>query len=260
VSNDGVTAKVEVYDPQADVWTTRRSKLTPVGFVQAAVIEDKIYVPGGIGVDIQPESVLEVYDPANDTWEARGSMPVPLAAYGLAALGDRLYLFGGRNGQSYTDSVYRYDPSTDHWEPLSPMSQARGFLSAAALEDRIYVMGGYDGVAEFNTCESYTPANNTWDSRAPMALRRGGLSVVAVRKYLYVIGGGVSGTSYLAFGERYDSRLDAWSRIETPISGVWRGLGAAFSNPHIYAIGGWNGANLSVNEAYQAIYQVIISP
>jgi DNA-binding CsgD family transcriptional regulator/N-acetylneuraminic acid mutarotase len=260
VSNDGVTAKVEVYDPQADAWSTRRSKPTPVGFVQAVVVGNKIYVPGGIGGDVQSQEVLEVYDPGNDTWETLAPLPMPLAAYGLAVLDDQVYLFGGRNGQEYVASVYRYDPAADQWHTLSPMDQARGFLSAASLADRIYVVGGYDGTTESNSCAAYDLATGTWSSCAPMALRRGGLAVIPVREYLYAVGGGVSQTTYLAFNERYDPRIDAWTRIETPITGAWRGLGAAFVNPYIYAIGGWSGVNLSVNEAYQAIYQVIIQP
>jgi hypothetical protein len=32
----------------------------------------------------------------------------------------------------------------------------------------------------------------------------------------------------------------------------------AFVYPHLYAIGGWNGDFLSVNEAYQVLYQIIL--
>jgi DNA-binding CsgD family transcriptional regulator/N-acetylneuraminic acid mutarotase len=254
VSNEGVTAKVEVYDPQLDTWSTRRSKPTPVGFVSAADVEGRIYVPGGIGAGVQPQDVLEVYDPARDVWETRAPMPEPLGAYGLAALDGQLYLFGGRGQQGYVASVYRYDVHADRWEALDPMDQARGLLGAAALGDRIYVIGGYDGVNEFNTCEAYDPATGTWTPQIPMALRRGGLGMVAFRERLYVIGGGL--TTYLAFNERYDPRVGVWDRIETPITGLWRGLGAAAVGPYIYAIGGWNESFLSVNEAYQALFQV----
>ena len=256
VSNDGVTGKLEVYDPDADAWTTRRPKPTPAGFVSAVVVNAKIYVPGGIGTGHDPLDVLEVYDPAQDTWETRAPMPKPLGTYGLAVFDEQIYLFGGRDRQRYTALVYRYDPAVDRWESLQPMAQARGFLGAAALGERIYVMGGYDGVTEFNTCDAYDPVADTWTPCSPMALRRGGLAVVAVRDHLFAIGGGITG--YLAFNERYDPRIDLWNRIETPVAEQWRGLGAAFVSPQVYAIGGWNGANLSVNEAYQALYQFIL--
>jgi DNA-binding CsgD family transcriptional regulator len=256
VSSEGVTAKVEVYDPQFDTWSTRRSKPTPVGFVSAAVVEDEIYVPGGIGAGVEPQDVLEVYDPAQDMWETRAPMPEPLGAYGLATFDGQLYLFGGRGRQGYVASVYRYDVQADRWEELAPMVQARGLLGAAALGGRIYVVGGYDGVNEFNTCEAYDPAAGTWTPQAPMALRRGGLGMVAFRDRLYAIGGGM--TTYLAFNERYDPRVGVWDRIDTPITGQWRGLGAAAVSPYIYAVGGWNEGFLSVNEAYRALYQITL--
>ena len=57
VSNDGVTGKVEVYDPATDAWTARRAKPMPVGFVSAAGAGGKIYVPGGVGAEqVDPET------------------------------------------------------------------------------------------------------------------------------------------------------------------------------------------------------------
>jgi N-acetylneuraminic acid mutarotase len=136
------------------------------------------------------------------------------------------------------------------------MPIARGILGAATIGDRIYVIGGYDDVAEFNACDAYDPLMDSWEPRSPMALPRGGLAVVAVREQVYALGGGMSG--YLAFNERYDPGMDAWSSIGTPVQEQWQSLGAAFVDPYIYAIGGWNGANLSVNEAYQALFQSLV--
>ena len=256
VSNDGVTGKVEVYEAQADAWSTRSSKPTPVGFISAAVVGGRIYVPGGIDAQQQVQNVLEVYDPDRDTWQVRAPLPQPLAAYGLATLDDQIYLFGGKNGQGYVASVYRYDPGTDQWQAMKPMSVPRGFLSAASIGDRIYVVGGYDDVAEFNTCDAYDPVTDTWTPSSPMALPRGGLAVVTVREQLYAIGGGITG--YLAFNERYAPGVDAWSPIGTPVKALWQGLGVAFVSPDIYAIGGWNEGNLSVNEAYRALFQSLL--
>ena len=153
-------------------------------------------------------------------------------------------------------SVYRYDPETDRWETLQPMETARGFLSAASVKDRIYVAGGFDDVTEFNTLDAYDPATDSWTSLPPMTLPRGGLAAVGVREHLYVIGGGMDG--YMAFNERYDPRVGVWNQVETPVSEQWRDLGVAFVNPNIYAIGGWKGDMLSVNEAYRALYQILV--
>lgn len=254
VSNDGVTAKVEVYDPASDAWANRSQKPTPVGFVSAGVIGDLIYVPGGVDAQRTPLDVLEIYDPVRDVWTSGAPLPMPLAAYGLAVWGDQLYLFGGLNGRGYVASVLRYDPVADQWEELAPMDQARGFLSATALEDRIYVAGGYDDVDEYNRLDAYDPATGAWTPLAPMGLRRGGLTLIRGRDLIYAIGGGMDGN--LAFNERYDRRIDAWNPIDTPVSGQWRGVGGAYVHPYVYAIGGWNEGNLPVNEAYQAFFQI----
>lgn len=258
VSNEGVTGRVEVYDPQSDTWAARSAKPTAVGFVSAGVIGAQIYVPGGIGPDQQYEDVLEVYDPARDAWQSRAPLPARLAGYGLAVLDDRLYLFGGLNEQGYVDSVYRYDPQTDRWQVLKPMDQARGLLGAAALGDQIYVVGGYDD-AELDRCEVYDPAAETWTPCPPLEVPRAGLTLVAVRDSVYAIGGGMDNP--LTFSERFVSRVGTWSRVETPVTRQWRGLGAAFVDPNIYAMGGWDGSNLNVNKAFQALfYQMIILP
>jgi N-acetylneuraminic acid mutarotase len=152
--------------------------------------------------------------------------------------------------------VYRYDPAVDRWETMRSMDAARGFLSAATVGERIYVVGGFDDVNEFDTNVAYKPATDTWTPLAPMDLPRGGLALIPVREQLYAIGGGMTG--YLAFNERYDPRVDAWSRIDTPVKDQWHGLGAAFVSPNIYAIGGRGEANLSVNEAYQALFQSLM--
>jgi len=119
-------------------------------------------------------------------------------------------------------------------------------------------VGGYDGATEFDSCDTYDPATGAIAHRSRMAQQRGDLAVIVVREYLYAIGGPMTG--YLAFNERYDPRTDTWARIETPIAGLWHGLGLAYSTPYVYAIGGWNGANLSANEAYQPLFVVPVKP
>ncbi|MCL7451473.1 MAG: LuxR C-terminal-related transcriptional regulator [Anaerolineae bacterium] len=257
VSNDGVTDRVEIYDPDVDAWTSGSPKPTAVGFVSAVALGDKIYVPGGLDAGRVPQNVLEIYDPATGAWEEGAPLPKALGAYGLATLDGAIYLLGGRAGpEEYVASVYRYDPAGDTWEELSPMAQARGFLGAAPLDDKIYVVGGYDDNTEYNACEVYHPAADSWTTCAPLGMPRGGLALVAVREQLYAIGGGMDRS--LAFNELYDSRVNVWRPIETPVRGQWRGLGAGFLNPYLYAIGGFNRGFLSVNERYQALYQVVL--
>src|SRR4030065_1683610 len=68
ITIDGITGKVERYDPQTNTWTELSPKPNPVPNVRAAVISGRIYVPGGRSDadSQQPTDLLEIYDPRLD--------------------------------------------------------------------------------------------------------------------------------------------------------------------------------------------------
>jgi len=257
----GVTDGVTVYDPLSNGWLAGPRKPTAVSNVAAVYLNDRIYVPGGTTAAGGVTNVLEVYDPKTATWEARAPLPAPIAAYGLATLADKLYLFGGWDGESYRAEAYVYDPAEDAWAAVSSLPEPRAFMGAGASKDSIYVVGGYDGKQELASVLRYDPAGEgsaagPWTTRAPMHQPRGGLGAVVIGTRLYVVGGGWE--TPLAYNEQYDTRVDAWSRIGTPIVGQWRNLGVAALDNKLYAVGGWNGGYLPNNEAYQALIRQLL--
>jgi DNA-binding CsgD family transcriptional regulator/N-acetylneuraminic acid mutarotase len=262
---EGVSGVVEVYDPSTDTWTRRTSKPHPVRNVGAAVLNERIFVPGGYDATDQASSIVEVYDPQSDVWSEVAPLPRPLFAYAIAAVGGKLYLFGGSDGIRYLDTVFIYDPSTDTWTTGTPMSEPRGFCAAAVVGERIYVLGGYEGQHELALCEVYDPAKEgsgeqPWKQQASLQMARGGLAAVAIENYIYAIGGGW--TQYLSFNERYDVNQDAWAPFDSPLLGQWRTLGAATiqgkEGTVIYTIGGWSNRYLSTNYAYEAFFRIYL--
>jgi DNA-binding CsgD family transcriptional regulator len=252
----GATGLVEIYSPEGDTWSAGAPKPTPVSNIGAAVLGERIYVPGGcVGLTELTERV-QVYHPAQDTWSQAAPLPVPVCAYALAVADGKIYLMGGWDGQEFTDRVFVYDPDTDAWTERKPMPAPRGFAAAGAIEGVIYLVGGYDGVQEYPETYAYDVAQDTWTERSPMSVGRGGLGVAVVGNRLYAIGGGWKG--YLATHERYDPASDTWTAFESPVLGEWRNLGVVPLGTQIYAVGGWNGGYSDVNEAYQAIFRIIL--
>lgn len=247
-SPEGVTAAVEVYDPQTNGWLPRAPKPTAVANIQAAAIGGRVYVPGGTLADGSPTAAVEVYDPAMDAWHGAGPMPQPLAAYALAAFRGRLYLFGGWNGADYVDQTLVYDPTADAWRSAPGPGRAIGFAAAAALTDRIVLVGGFDGRRELAQCSLFFPAEERWTSCAALIAPRGGLGLAVDGPAVYAIGGGW--TAALTFNERYDSLTDTWSSISTPYQGQWRHLGVASLGTEAYAVGGWSGDYLDAVEVF----------
>lgn len=257
----GLTDQVLVYDRSANLWRPAAAKPTAVANIAAVRIGGRFYVAGGTLADGRSADVLEVYDPQADVWEARARLPFPLAAYAAAALEGRLYLFGGWDGTRWRVDTLIYDPVSDRWSNGSAMPGPRGFHAASALKGRIYVVGGFDGRRELADVLVYDPtaertAAGPWSPRAALNRPRGGLGLVTLGARLYAIGGGWTGA--LSFNEQYDATADAWSQIETPITGQWRNLGVAALGNKIYALGGWGGSYLDNNEEYQALLQQLL--
>ncbi len=255
-TKEGITAAVEAYDVENDLWTRGNDKPTPVAYISAAMIGSNVYVPGGCDAEVAPMQVFEVYDVQTDAWREVSPLPEPRCAYALAALDEKLYLFGGWDGERFVSTVYVYDPQVDVWSEATSMGTARSFVAAAPLEDRLYVVGGYDGERELPTCAAYDPTAKTWKACAPLTVGREGLGLIVVNGQLYAIGGG-GRTSYLGFNEHYNPISDTWDDVKTPLVGEWRGLGVAAFENSIYAIGGWSGDYLSLNHAL-TLYHVFI--
>jgi DNA-binding CsgD family transcriptional regulator/N-acetylneuraminic acid mutarotase len=264
-TSEGTTTAVEIYDPQDDLWARGSDKPVPVSYVSAAVIGTDVYVPGGCDDENRPTRAVEVYDTTSDSWREARPLPEPRCAYALTALDETLYLFGGWDGKQYVATVYAYDPQADTWTEVETMGARRGLAAAAPLKGRLYVVGGYDGERELATCTVYDPATETWEGCAPLAVGRGELGLVNLGDQLYAIGGG-GRTSYLGFNERYSPNNDdndadgAWSTVETPLVGEWRGPGVVALENSIYATGGWSNDYLSLNQAYEPLSFRIFIP
>jgi len=253
----GVSGAVEVYLADADSWIRGADKPTPVTNVGAVALDGKIYVPGGSVSGGQISGQLEVYDPdagQPGVWTRAKPMPRAVFAYAIAAHEAKLYLFGGWDGSSYVPDSYRYDPQEDAWYPLDSMSTPRAFAGAGTIRDRIYVVGGYDGQTELATCEVYDPREDTWEMCPPLNAARGGAGVAVIADTLYVIGGGWE--SYLVENEYFSPAQGTWKTFPSPLLQEWRNLGVASNGTFLYAIGGWDGEFLAVNQAYRALYRL----
>jgi hypothetical protein len=266
-TSQGITGAVEIYAAEADDWNPGTTKPNPAADIGATVLADRIYVPGGVLADGTYSDRLEVYTPEQDgpgRWTTAAAMPRPMSAYASAAAGETkesvgaLYLFGGWDGTSYSSDTFKYDPVNDRWFLMSPMSAPRAFAGAGTVGDRIYVVGGYDGQAELDTCEVYDPLQDRWDTCPSLNAPRGGGGVAVVGETLYVIGGGWK--SYLVENEYLTVSADtpSWQTFSSPLLQEWRNLGVAANGTFIYAVGGWDGEFLAVNQAYRALFRIYL--
>ena len=172
------------FDPVANTWTSRTAP--PVNFEAGffptngnAVVNGKIYVPGGSG-SLGIYSQMFIYDPAADMWSTGANMSADLAAGGgiSVAVNGKVYVLGGASDQLATNAFYSYDPSTDQWSLLPSPPHGHWSGGAAAAGGRIYLVGGQksgsDGSASNLATDIFDPASNTSTTGAslPTTVRR----------------------------------------------------------------------------------------
>lgn len=105
---------VERYDPVEDKWTQLASMNYERRLFGCAVLNNMIYVAGGLSHRIYLSSV-ERYDPANDTWTLIASLNCSRGGCALSVLNNTLYVFGGSDRNHLLDCVEVYNEEKNEW-------------------------------------------------------------------------------------------------------------------------------------------------
>ena len=258
-SGNTVADRILRYDPATDVWVPMSDKPTAVTDVRAAVIGNRIYVPGGRLQSGAITAQLESYDLLRDRWVTLAPLPAPRSGYALAAFEGKLYLLGGWDGKTYRSEVWQYDPDDNAWRPRAPMPVARAFAAAVAMEGRIYVVGGEDETGSLTVNQSYSPTADDqslspWSTKAPILSAVGRGDAAAIGGLLMVVGAdGAPGRLLL-----YSGQTDSWRSSQIPLE-VLRDLRVQAIGNKLYIVGGsTEGGESAGAYEYQAILTVFV--
>jgi|GEM_PF-725006 len=112
-----------MYDPTNDGWTR---KATSPGLAQARtqgfLLNDHLYVTGGLGPGSVPLAEVWAYDLINDVWTRKNDMPYGMAYSATFAMQGKGYVCTGnstRGGATAQSAVcLQYDPAGDSWALL----------------------------------------------------------------------------------------------------------------------------------------------
>jgi N-acetylneuraminic acid mutarotase len=232
-------------------WSAKASMPTARGAAPVAVVNNRVYVIGGIdGTTVLATN--EEYDPVTDSWAAMSPMPTPRYGHVMAAVNDKIYVIGGANSVPFTSALTineEYNPATNGWTTKAPMSGARAGHALAVVNNKMYLLGGSSGSSNFSTNQEYDPVADSWATKASMpAGPRIGLAAAAVNERIYVIGGGNG--PFLATNEEYNPATNGWA-TKTAMPTARADLTAVAVNGRVYAIGGENSFQfLGTNEEY----------
>lgn len=150
---EGLSDRVDVYDPSTGTWSETTPIPTPVYDAQSAVIGNRVYVIGGrASVDGPATAEVQVYDLRTRAWSFGASAPAAVARGSAEAYGDAIYVFFGMTNSAdgelaFNESVLLYGPQSETWLSVPVPFQLEGFTSVISGGD-IYLINGrtfFDG-------------------------------------------------------------------------------------------------------------------
>ncbi len=273
-----VLSSVETYSATNGVWSSATS-LTSARFMPgAASLGGTIYVVGGLSAS--------GYEGSMEAGVVAGYVPPPLTAQLQVALVARpsqgfpgepltVHLTVSNSGVAsatlFAPALIRTQVPTAIYSQDGPFPSAVRVLGPGQVVDYIWTLsltglatdyltasitgtdwgtGGPLAASALGTltgaCSSGTLA---WSSVTGMSAARTYVDGVAVDGKIYCIGGNNAGGSPTNTNEAYDPLTDTWTpRANMPTTR--RNMALARLGGTIYAIGGWNGTQLTTVEAY----------
>jgi large repetitive protein len=207
----GAVDNAAVFDPTTSSWSLLPDMPTARGDATAEVLDNKIYVVGGLGADGASLSTVEVFDPLTNQWSSESPLQTRRDHLGSAVVDNLLYVFGGQtrnsDGSVINDTLNTmeiYDPALDTWSFGEPMPTGRRAMSVGTLNNRIQVIGGEASGIAFDVQEEYNPATGTWRSLPAISTPRHGSAFGTIDDVIYVAAGGpTAGSSFTNVTEAF---------------------------------------------------------
>ncbi len=214
----------ERFNACSNTWQSLAPLPAPRGYIQAAELNSKLYVVGGVDHVVSGtfgvQNTVWVYEPSINFWHNAADLPRALGGVAVATANGKLYAFGGFDsrgpGAGDVDTVYEYDPGRDRWSLRSTLpGGARSLAGAAELNGEIYVVGGVSGsLSGLGRNEVYNPTARTWRTAHSIGDGFYGFSLFKTPDgYLYALGGSHFNNDSWFASYRYDPGADGWSGI-----------------------------------------------
>lgn len=242
---NGITGRVNVYDPIKNQWSSGPALPYPTASAQGAVVGRRIYVLGGWTDPNQPPTArVHVLDIDSGQWEEKEPLKVPVAAGTATAVDKKIFVISGSrssaNGEpDIVPDVQILDTRNHTWSQGTEAAMPAVGASAVAVDDEILVIGGRTAGNDVSRRTGvYSPKTNLWslgpDTINPVYQAAAG----RIEGRIFLVGGRskVEGQTLMG-SQELDLARDKWREgLPQPLSVAAAGgavLGEAF-----YVIGG----------------------
>ena len=223
--------------PASTSWVQQASMEIARSETPAAVIDEAIYVPGGLVATAQGVGVaasVERYRSDTNTWDSVADMPAPRHHSMSVAVDGLVYLLGGF-GDDFDPwaTGWVFEPQPNGWGEIADLPLSIGAGAAVEIEGIIYVAGG---VPLGTSLYAYDPRADTWQTLPSMTQPREHIAAVAYEGDVWVLGGRWE-EAMLNSVEIFDTESGSWSPGPS-MQEARSGFGATVLGERIFVAGG----------------------
>ncbi|MCK5368022.1 MAG: hypothetical protein KAQ62_05695 [Cyclobacteriaceae bacterium] len=184
IGGDPFRDRIESYDPLKNKWNVLTPMPTARQHSNCCVVNDRIYVMGGITSWTNKTDKNEMYDPKTDLWQTLSPLPTPCENPIVASVNKDIYALCG-------NILWMYDISTDKWETKKDCPVwVSVMFGCAVINNKIIIAGGQNKEEEaVSSVYIYNTTSNTWikSTDLPKPIQLGG--IVTLNDKVYIIGG-----------------------------------------------------------------------
>jgi len=205
-SEDSYYGSVELWNPTLSSWLEIGELDIPRAGLRASVIEDHIYLSGGISSPLDRHSRISVISlfEQDTTFSinidiAADTLPTPRSYHTMEAVHQRLYVFGGYYYWPLNDA---YMHNSSGWTTLEPMPTALAGMGTTVFyvvdQPLIVLSGGRDETSESSNIRYFHANNMEWSDDFPLIddlpVARSGHIMEAYEDGIFVAGGSYRNT------------------------------------------------------------------
>ncbi len=240
LTEDGVTASVQGYEPATNSWRDAPDLPLALHHHMSVVYDGQLVVLGGWSPDgalVSAISSDRVMALQGTEWVDLPPLLQPRVAGAAVTIGDQIIVTGGQDtGGNLVETTEVFDGTA--WREVAPMPTAREHLAAVTDGQSMFVVGGrvLSSSANLATVERYDPFTETWEPLPDMPTARGGLAVVWIDGVLVAIGG-ERPLGVFDEVEAYSVLDQEWTSWPAMPTGR-HGLGASIASSTLFTVGG----------------------
>ena len=234
-----------VYDLSTKVWGTIRSSPIETYHAQVCVLNNFMYVCGGIELYSSNNPVSGKsyrYDPRFDYWSEISSMRESRHHFTLLASGSSLFAVGGYCNGIYKNTVEQYQMKEDTWLKKTPIDIRLSAAAGVEHQEKLYLSGGQTDKGIIRTLWCYQVSTDSWTAKASMKRGRVDHTAAFHKNKIYALGG-YDKNMIKAYDvntvECYDIETNQWCTVFEG-SPKLSGISGCLFGPKVYVIGGFS--------------------